>query len=127
MFKDLIGIPFEFGKMDCEILAKEVFSRYGINLPDYGMARSAISKYIPEDISKEMKKEFVNWVPIKEPEAPCLVALGRCDYINHVGVYIGDGKFIHTTITRGAVTIERLSNPLYRNRKLYRFNSNCSD
>jgi cell wall-associated NlpC family hydrolase len=127
MFKDLIGAPFEYGKMDCEILVQKVFGRYNIDIPDYNMARSAINLYNAKERIDLIKKEIAKWTEIEEPEVPCLVALSRFGHVTHVGVYVGDGKFIHTTSTRGSVTIERLSSPLYRNTRFYRFNSNSSD
>ena len=129
MFKDLIGVPFEYGKMDCEILTKEVFKRLGVKVSDDSFARQAIEHYDDEDFSKLMEQGLKRWEEINEPENPCLVALslGASGFINHIGVYIGDGRFIHTTRMRGAVTIERIDNPLFRNRKFYRFNSNRSD
>ena len=129
MFNDLIGIPFEYGKMDCEILSREVFKRLGIEVSDDSLARQAIDRYNSEVNSKAMEEGLKRWEEIEEPENPCLVALslGVPGFINHIGVYIGDGKFIHTTRMRGAVTIERIDNPLFRNRKFYRFDSDNGD
>jgi len=131
MFNDLIGIPFEYGKMDCEILSREVFKRLGVEVSDNSLARQAIEYYNSEVNSKVLEQGLKRWEEIDEPENPCLVALSLSldvpGFINHIGVYIGDGNFIHTTRMRGAVTIERIDNPMYRNRKFYRFNSNRSD
>ena len=129
MFNDLIGIPFEHGKMDCWNLALEVFKRYGTNIPHYNLARRVVSEnYNSKSVSKVMESKKSDWVEIKNPIPPCIVAmsLGVPGFINHVGVYIGEGKIIHTSSMRGAVTIERINNPLFRNRKFYRYDSNSS-
>ena len=127
-FKDLLEIPFEFGKTDCWWLVREVFSRYGIIIPDYSASRKAVADYNLLRISKEMEYHKSFWVKIEEPEIPCIVALslGVPGFINHVGVYIGDGRFIHTTCMRGMVTNERIDTPIYRNKKFYRYDSNNS-
>ena len=129
MFNDLIGVPWEYRKMDCEILTKEVFKRLGVEVSDDSFAQQAIEQYDIKKVSQIIEQGLKRWEEINEPENPCLIALslGASGFINHVGVYIGDGKFIHTTRMRGAVTIERIDNPMYRNRKFYRFNSNRSD
>ena len=75
---------------------------------------------------QETEKEIITWTELDEPEIPCMVAFGS-DVINHVGVYIGEGKFIHTTKRLGSVVIERLDNPLYGNRKFYRYTEAHSD
>lgn len=126
---DLIGIPFEHGKMDCWALSIEVFNRYGINIPYYNIARQTVSDvYDAKCVSNVMEEKALNWIEIEKPIVPCIVALslGVPGFINHVGVYIGDSKFIHTTRMRGAVTIERIDNPLFRNKKFYRYDSNSS-
>lgn len=123
MFDDLVGTPFKFQDTDCWWLAREVFKRYGIDLPDYNIARQACSSF--RTAAHEIEKNLVTWTRIEQPETPCLVALslGVPGMINHVGVYVGDGKFIHNSRLRGSVCIERLGNPLYANRKFYRYDS----
>jgi len=125
MFKNLIGIPFEYGKMDCWNLAIEVFKRYKIDIPKYNVARAAIDECNLKKVSELMEIKTNEWIECKEPSTPCIIAisLGVPGFINHVGVYIGNGRFIHTTNRIGSVTIERLSNPIYANRKYYTFNS----
>jgi len=123
MFNDLIGVPFKYDGMDCENLVKEVFKRYGAPVSDDCMARHSLTCYNLKQIAGKIEEGLENWNEIEKPEEPCLIAmsLGVPGFFNHVGVYIGDGKFIHTTRMRGAVTIERIDNPLFRNRRFYRF------
>jgi len=130
MFKDLLFISFEHGVMDCWILAREVFNRYGIRVPEYDPARQAVAKtaYKLEIVGQEMEKGLVSWIEIDEPEIPCLIvmSLGNSYFIHHVGVYINEGEFIHITKQIGSVVIERLDNPLYANRRFYKYVTPCS-
>lgn len=128
-FNDLLFIPFEYGKMDCWILAREVFKRYGVDVPDYNPARQAVmlTNYEFGCISQEMEKELVNWDLIDSPEVPCLVVYESAGISPHVGVCIGNGKFIHTARRLVYPAIERLDNPRYATKKYYRFNPNHGD
>lgn len=122
MFKDLLETPFEYGKMDCVILTQEAFRRYGIEIPLYNEIRQSLSSY--NEASEKIDVEVSKWVEITNPKIPCLVAIktGSSDFVNHVGVYVGNDRFIHITKRIGKVTIERLSNPIYSRRKFYTFN-----
>ena len=129
MFNDLLFIPFEYGKMDCWILAREVFSRLGVNVPDYSPARQAVMKvnYELGCIAEIMKEELIGWTFLSNPEVPCMIMFQSAGVSHHVGVYIGEGKFIHITSKLIYPVIERLDNPLYGNRKFYRYDPARSD
>ena len=118
---DLIGVPFaNRGRdpktgLDCYGLVKEVFRRYGYDIPEYDthyhyddMCR------INELISGNIKN--YPWRKLKEPKAPCLMAIrfGSPDgVVNHTAVYIGEDRFIHTREKIG-VNIDRISSPAWR-------------
>jgi len=123
MFKDLIGIPFEYNKMDCWNLVLEVFKRYSIDIPKYNVARAAIDACNTEKVSELMQEKTAEWTECKKPKVPCIIAFSLAGFTSHVGVYIGNERFIHTTERIGSVTIEKLDNPIYANRKYYTFNS----
>ena len=118
---DLIGTPFanrgrsrEEG-FDCYGLVKEVFRRYGYEIPEYDM------QYNYDDMCRvnELIEGNIHnypWKEIKEPKAPCLIAMrfGSPEgVVNHTAVYIGGGRFIHTR-ERIGVCIDRLSSPAWR-------------
>lgn len=118
-YTKLIGIPFvDRGRdpktgLDCYGLAREVFRMHGIDLPEFWIACEDAS-HINQTVSNE--KESGRWIRLEKPEAPCLVVLRFNNFQwNHVGVYIGGGKFIHTARKTG-VRIERLDHPYWRNR-----------
>ena len=120
-FTDLIGVPFkDKGRsmedgFDCYGLVKEVYKRYGYNIPEYdSYAHYNDTCRINELISGNVKN--YPWKEIKEPKAPCLIAIrfGSPDgVVNHTAVYIGGDRFIHTR-ERIGVNIDRISSPAWR-------------
>lgn len=106
LFRDLIGVPFEYDgrgpdQYDCYGLVRKILSDAGIDIPDY---RS------PSDgpkIAAMMACELKLWKKTELKRG--VVILFRMARTTHVGYYMGDDKFIHTTEATGGVTIERLS------------------
>lgn len=123
---DLIGKKFERGargpeKYDCHGLAIEVFRRFGIDFPDKdiaGMAAEAVTTMLNEELDHHINV-LKDWEPIEKPEVPCLIILkGHFQFANHLGVYIGKGRFIHAAENKygGMVCVNRLSDPTWRMR-----------
>ena len=116
---DLIGVPFmnhgrnhEYG-LDCYGLVKEVYKRYGQDIPEYDADYTDMER-ISELI--ENNTQGYPWREISEPKVPCLIAIrfgSPVGVVNHTAVYIGGGKFIHTR-ERVGVCIDRISNPAWR-------------
>lgn len=108
-YEDLIGVPFVDGGrdksgMDCWGLAREMFRRQGIDIPDYHVsAVSAVS------VALKMGVDVAYWQKLAQPVLGCLVLIRLSPdvWANHVGIYIGDGKFIHAYSATG-VSIGRL-------------------
>jgi len=108
-YEDLIGVPFVDGGrdksgMDCWGLAREMFRRQGIDIPDYHVsAVSAVS------VASQMGVDVAYWQKLAQPALGCLVLIRLSPdvWANHVGIYIGDGKFIHAYSATG-VSIGRL-------------------
>ena len=119
-FTDLIGVPFknrgrsmEEG-FDCYGLVKEVFRRYGYEIPEYDMQYNYDDMCRVDELISGNVKNYP-WKEIKEPEAPCLIAMrfGSPEgVVNHTAVYIGQGRFIHTR-ERIGVCIDRISSPAW--------------
>lgn len=108
-YEDLIGVPFVDGGrdksgMDCWGLAREMYRRQGIDIPDYHVsAVSAVS------VASQMGVDVAYWQKLAQPALGCLVLIRLSPdvWANHVGIYIGDGKFIHAYSATG-VSIGRL-------------------
>jgi hypothetical protein len=104
----LIGIPYRFGGsglrgMDCSGLTKQIYARlFGIEIPHNSRDQSRLS--FLEDVSSD------------ELQPGDLIFLGPGKKrINHVGIYLSDGKFLHASRTAG-VAISSLSNHYWQNR-----------
>lgn len=119
-FNDLIGTPFvNRGRdaktgLDCYGLVKEVFRRYGHEIPEYDTQYNYDDMCRVNELISGNVKNYP-WKEIKEPKVPCLIAIrfGSPEgVVNHTAVYIGDGRFIHTR-ERIGVCIDRLSNPAW--------------
>jgi len=100
-----IGVRYRFGGQDekkgfdCAGLVRRAFGSMAIELP-----RTAAAQYTQGCV-----------VPREELRPGDLVFF-RNTYkkgISHVGIYIGEGAFVHAASTRRAVTIDRLDAPYF--------------
>jgi cell wall-associated NlpC family hydrolase len=96
--KKYIGVPYVWGGstpsgFDCSGFVKYVFDKHGIPLP-----RTAATQY---GAGKSVKK-----ADLRKGD---LVFFGENGRITHVGIYMGDGNFIHASSSKG-VTITPLNN-----------------
>ncbi len=109
-YDDLVGIPFIDGGrdaksgLDCWGLVKEAFRRQGCEVPDYH-----ISAIEAADIAGTMKRQEDDWISLDGPRVGCLVLLRLTPrlWANHVGIYVGDGRFLHAYLPTG-VCVDRL-------------------
>jgi len=101
---DLIGVPFlDLGRdpavgLDCWGVVMEVQRRMGRIVPDYAVT----SCYASEEAFECMKSAAASglWQPLSTPMPGDVVAFEtnreQPGVIDHFGVYLGGGKFIHT-------------------------------
>lgn len=120
-FVELIGVPFaNKGRdkktgLDCYGLVKEVYKEYGKQIPEYD---DQYKSYTDMEKISELITNYTQqypWREIKEPKAPCLIAMrfGSPEgVVNHTAVYIGEGQFIHAR-ERIGVCIDRIDNPAW--------------
>lgn len=103
--KSFIGVPYVFGGItpagfDCSGLLQYVFKLNGVTIPrladeQYNIGRKAeIKKLSPGDL---------------------VFFSTYTDGVSHSGIYVGDGKFLHASSSRG-VTISNLSDDYWKAR-----------
>ena len=121
---DLFGAKYERrsgnpGSYDCKSLFVEVMNRYGneISTPDIEvlaiekvLAAQARGEYAYTEIDAAMIQAEIDsgkWEQIDNPEPGCAVTIAldpnKPDLIQHLGVYVGDGKFIHIMQKTGVI------------------------
>jgi cell wall-associated NlpC family hydrolase len=107
VMKEYIGIPYRSGGsslrgMDCSGFARTIYANlFGIELPHNSAAQFSFHKLqrIDED----------------ELQTGDLLFFSQKRRINHVGVYLGDGNFIHATNGHG-ITISSLDDQHWKSR-----------
>lgn len=90
--KTFIGTPYKSagsspGGFDCSGFTSYVYKQFNIDLP-----RVAQDQY-----------NFGKIVSSSEAKPGDLVAFAHNGYIHHVGIYMGNGEFIHSSSTEGVV------------------------
>lgn len=93
-----VGVPYVFGGnspdgFDCSGFTRYVYARYGIGLP-----RMADEQY---DLGKPVSKSQLR-------PGDLVFFTTYAEGVSHVGIYLGEGKFISATSSRG-VAIDRLA------------------
>jgi cell wall-associated NlpC family hydrolase len=127
---DLIGIPFvadgrdKNTGLDCYGLCQSVANIYGQKIPDFGSVfNDAISRHMTIIDQAANGK----WTRLSDPEPGCLVVMAidgeSPDVCQHVGMYIGEGRIMHTLAKTG-VHIIRTDHKFYKNKikGYYRWN-----
>ena len=101
-----LDIPYKFGGtsflgIDCSAFVQEVFSLIGIDLP-----RSA-------------REQFSHGDPVDKEElsvGDLVFFKTYASFPSHVGIYLGNNEFIHTSSKLKKVTIDSLKTPYYLKR-----------
>lgn len=125
MYDDLVGVPYVAkGRsprgLDCAGLVIEVYRRLGITIEDPAVdpAEYAVAAAVIDAVSKSR-----DWVRIPEPEVSCVVVIQQHpEFVQHLGVYVGGGLFLHAVAPIG-VTTSSLHDSMYRDqiRGFYRY------
>lgn len=123
-FGKYIGIPYknlgrDFSGCDCYGLVYLVYkTELGIVLPDYTELQYSKDWYkeenhILENIDSKWSK--VEETPYKIFDALIFYGIGFTTVANHIGIYIGDDKFLHvfSSSTSMISRLEKFSNKLY--------------
>ena len=99
----LIGVPYKYGGLDsrgidCSGFVFRVFiNSYKVKLPHSSLAQSKLGKPV-----SKANLDFGDLVFFR-------ISRNR---ISHVGIYVGEGKFIHASLKRG-VMVSRLDEKYY--------------
>jgi cell wall-associated NlpC family hydrolase len=89
---------------DCSGLTTYVYKKNGISLPRRAIAQSRVGERISRQDLKKGDLVFFD------------TSKNHKGFVNHVGIYIGDGKFIHASSAKKKVVITSLSKPFYAKR-----------
>jgi len=89
---------------DCSSFVKYVYKKQGIELPRTSIMQSKVGKYVKRD---ELQKGDLIFFDTSKK---------RKGYVNHVGIYLGDNKFIHASSAKKKVVITSLEKNFYSNR-----------
>ncbi len=104
--KAYLGIPYRRGGaclkgMDCSGFSSFIYSNlFGVDLP-----HNAASQY---------RLSFLKPVEQQDLQPGDLLFFSRRKRIDHVGIYLGDGKFIHASGKKRRVTISNFDSPYFQ-------------
>ncbi|MBA4293068.1 hypothetical protein C0431_08855 [bacterium] len=104
--KDQIGVRYRYGGtsrsgFDCSGFVQFVFAKHGVKLPRTSLSQSGVG-------AKVAKSDLI--------VGDLVFFVTRGSRVSHVGIYIGDGKFIHASSGGGRVRIDALSTSYYAKR-----------
>jgi len=82
---------------DCSSFTKYVYRKNGISIPRTSIMQSKHGKYVKR---KDLKKGDLIFFDTSKR---------RKGYVNHVGIYLGNNKFIHASSAKKKVVVSSLS------------------
>jgi cell wall-associated NlpC family hydrolase len=96
--------------------------RYGGNTPEGGFDCSGLVNYVYSDmldlkLPRTSRDLAAYQGPRIEPEKLAtadLVFFGSGGSVTHVGIYVGEGRFVHAPSTGGTVRLDHLDGPYWR-------------
>lgn len=102
--KQFLGLPYVYGGstpkgFDCSGFVKYIFGQFGVQLSRTTYSQVNEGVYVPKD----------------QLRMGDLVFFAPGGNINHVGIYISDGNFIHSTHTGDVVKISSINSGYYAN------------
>ncbi len=102
-----LGVHYVWGGttaagIDCSGFVRAVYAAHGIGLPRVSGDQATVGYDVP-------KADWSKWVPGDRMYFAC-----HHDRIDHTGMYIGDGRFIHSSMGHGQqVAIDRVDGAYY--------------
>ncbi|WP_066498878.1 SH3 domain-containing C40 family peptidase [Abyssisolibacter fermentans] len=107
--KQYLGVPYVYGaagpsRFDCSGFTQYVYKKNGISIPRTSKTQGKYGQYISRNNLQPGDLVFLD-------------TSGKYDkVITHCGIYIGDGKFIHASSTKKAITISNLNSGYYNSK-----------
>jgi cell wall-associated NlpC family hydrolase len=100
-----LGIPYRwggysFGGLDCSGFVKAVFASNGISLPRVARDQAQTGTAI-------------GWNQLQPGDRLYFACKGGA--IDHAGIYMGNGLFIHSSVSRGGVAVDKITSSFYIN------------
>lgn len=100
-----LGAPYRFGGatvrgIDCSAFVRKMYEFFDISLPRTAREQSAVGIRVDRD---ELEEGDLVFFRTKKP-------------IGHVGIYIGDDKFVHASYKGKSVRIDSLNRPYFQKR-----------
>lgn len=103
----MVGVPYRWGGQgpegfDCSGLVLYSYSNAGLTMP------------------RTSREQYRATAPIRRDQITPgdLVFFNTSEDASHVGIYVGEGRFVHAPASNRAVRLERLDNSYYRQRFL---------
>ena len=102
-----LGVPYVWGGntasgIDCSGFVKAVYAAHGITLPRHSGDQATVGYDVP-------RADWSRWVPGDRMYFAC-----HHPEIDHTGMYIGEGRFIHASMGHGqSVAIDRVDGAYY--------------
>jgi len=103
-----LGTRYVFGGaepgagLDCSSFARYAMEALGVRLPRTANQQAQIGRPIPRDPAMLRPGD--------------LLTFGSRSHVSHVGIYLGEGRFIHASVKHGAI----IETTIDRNRSLFR-------
>lgn len=95
--------------------------RYGGNTPEGGFDCSGLVGYVFRDmLGQPLPRSSADLAHAGRDIAPTrmaagdLVVFGDTAAVGHVGIYVGEGRFVHAPSSGGTVRLDRLDGPYWR-------------
>lgn len=99
---NFLGRPYVYGAdgpraFDCSGFSSYVYREFGVDLPRTADSQSSVGAAVSKG----------------NLEAGDLLFFNTAGYVSHVGIYIGDGQFIHASSGSRCVTVSELGSSYY--------------